>query len=88
MKIADQWHAAAEHVEALADQRHRGSGFQGVDGKTHQLGSGIGELLHLAHGAADVDGVGIGHRLHRHGRIAADQYIADPHLAGRTAGNG
>jgi hypothetical protein len=88
MKIADQRHPASQHVEALADARNRSGGFQGIDGHAHHLRAGIGELLYLAHGGADVDGVGIGHRLHHYGRIAADQNMANPHLAGYTAGDG
>jgi hypothetical protein len=37
--------------------------------------------------AVDIDGIGVGHRLHHHGRIAADQHMADPHLAGGTTDN-
>ena len=84
MKVADQRHPAAQRVETITDARHRSRRFQRVDGDPHQLRPGLGKRLHLLHGGRDVDGIGVGHRLHHHGRIAADQHLTDPHLAGNT----
>ena len=84
MKVADQRHPAAQRVETIANARHRSGGFQRVDGDPHQLRPGLGERLNLAHGGCDIDGIGVGHRLHHHGRIAADQHLTNLHLAGST----
>ena len=44
-----------------------------VDGDAHQLRAGDRQLLDLDRGADRVDGVGVGHRLHAHRRVAADR---------------
>ena len=87
VEVADQRHAAAQHVEPLTDARHRGGGLQGVDGEPHQFRAGLGERLHLAHGGRDIDRVGVGHRLHHHGRIPSYQYGTNLYLTGETTDN-
>ena len=87
VEVADQRHADAGALEALADGRDRRGGFAGVNRNAHQLGAGACEGLHLRGGALDIRGVGIGHRLNHDGRTAADADGANGHLHGRTTGD-
>jgi hypothetical protein len=75
-------------VETLADAGHRSGGLKRVDGDPHHLRARLRELLDLARRRADVGGVGVGHRLHHDGRVAPDQDVADPDLAGPAADDG
>ena len=50
-----------------------------VDGDANEFGAGAGEFGDLRHGRIDIGRVGVGHRLHDDGRIAADRDIANPH---------
>ena len=49
------------------------------------LAPGTVDALNLGHARRRVVGVGIGHRLHGNGIVAADGDPSDAHLAGRTA---
>src|SRR5579864_2768809 len=77
MKIADQRHRAARVVEAPPDLRQCSRGFRGVDRHAHELGSGVGERVHLRDGCGDIGGVGVRHRLHDDRRAAADAHPGD-----------
>ena len=75
----------------VGDQRNRAvaaDGRQGVgglpvgDGAAHDLAAGLGQGQDLGEGGGRVAGVGIGHRLHRHRRAAADGDGADMNLPG------
>ncbi len=77
MEVADERHADADLGEPLLDVRHGGRRLVAVDRDAHQLGAGARQRRHLARGAFDVGGVGIGHRLHDDRRTAADDDAAD-----------
>ena len=85
VEIADQRHRRAHHRQPVDDARHGGGGLGGVDGDAYHLRAGAPQFGHLLHRRGDVGGVGVGHRLHHHRRIAADQHVADPDLAGCAA---
>jgi hypothetical protein len=72
VEVADQRHLARHRVEPVADDRHRGRCFSGVDGDADQLRSRVGEGFDLRDRRRDVRGVGIGHRLDDDGGAAAD----------------
>ena len=63
----------------VLDVRHRCRGLVAVDRDAHELGAGARQCGHLARGAFDVGGVGVGHRLHDDRRAAADDHAADVH---------
>jgi len=95
VEVAHQRHGYAHPVELLADVRYRRSGLGRVDlgrvdGDAHQLAAGTGQLLALDGGADDVHGVGVGHRLHPHGRVAPHRHdmVTPDHtgLAGAAGG--
>ena len=77
VEVADEGHAHAHLRETVADVGHRLGGLVAIDRDAHQLGAGTGQRRRLADGALDVGGVGVGHRLHDDGRIAADDHAAD-----------
>ena len=52
----------------------------------HDVATRRRERVDLRERAVDVGGLRRGHRLHRHGRVAADQDGADGNLAGGAAG--
>ncbi len=85
VEVADQRHRATLRVEGGADRRHGRSRLGGVHGDADDLGTGVGERLHLRGRRGDVGGVGVGHRLHQHGRAAADRVAGDVDLPGRPA---
>jgi hypothetical protein len=73
MKIADQRHRHAHAVELLTNRRHGRRRFRRVDRDTHQFRTGLRQFLDLDRRADRVRGVGVGHRLDAHGRIATDR---------------
>ncbi len=79
VEIADQRHADAHHVQALADARHGSRRFRRVDGNAHEFRSRARQLGDLFRGRGDIRCVGIRHRLHDDGRVAADLHAADLH---------
>ncbi len=52
--------------------RHGDRRLVAIDGDAHELGAGARQRRHLARRRLDVGGVGVGHRLHRDRRAAAD----------------
>ena len=88
MEIAHQRHVDALPQQALLDARHGGSALVPVHGDAHDLGAGAGQRRHLAHGAVDVGGIGVGHGLDHDGRITADDHLADRHRNGGPPGGG
>ena len=87
MEIANQRHATTQRIEALTNARHRSRGFERVDRDAHQFRSGLGQCLDLLDGCGDIGGIGVGHRLHHDRRIATNQNMTNPHLAGGTTDN-
>jgi len=77
MEVADQRHVEVHRQQALAYARHGGSGLAGIDGDAHDLGAGARQFGALRGGGNDVGGVGVGHRLHHHRGVAADDDAAD-----------
>ncbi len=70
----------------VGDERHRRPGHDLrqplgrlflVARAAHDVGTGAGERVDLRERAVDVGGLGGGHRLHRHGRAAADLHVSD-----------
>ncbi len=88
VEVADERHGDAHLVEPVADFRDGGGGLVAVDGDPDQLRAGTGERRHLAGGALDVGGVGVGHRLDDDRAIAADHDAADIDGDGGAAGKG
>ncbi len=88
VEIADQGRGDAALAQGVADMRHRGRGLLAVDRDPHQFGAGARKGCDLGHGAFDIGGVGIGHRLHHDRRAAADGDIADHDLRGFMPGAG
>ena len=76
MKITDQGHRYAARIQALADRRHRTRRLLAVDRDTHQFRSGARQSGDLIDGAGDIRGIGVGHRLHHHRGITANDDIA------------
>ena len=77
VEIADQRHGAGTFVELIADM---GNGLRRVfivDGDAHQFRPGASQLGNLFDRRRDVGGVGVGHRLDHHRRIAAQDDAAD-----------
>ena len=85
VEVADQRRLDAEDVEPLADVRHGGRGLGTVDGDAHELGAGARQRRDLGGGRLDIGRVGIGHRLHDDGGIAAQRDVADPDRDGAPA---
>ena len=79
VEIADQRHVHAKLRKPVPDVRHCGSRLVAVDRDAHELRAGRGQRSHLARGALDIGGVGIGHRLHDDRRAAANDDAADIH---------
>ena len=79
MEVADDRHVDAHLEQPLLDVRYRRRRLVAVDGDAHEFGAGAGERRHLARGALDVGGVGVGHRLHDDRRAAADHDAGDVH---------
>ena len=77
MEVADDRHFAADLEQPLLDLRHGGGGLVAVHGDADDLGAGGGQRRHLADGAVDIGGVGVGHRLHHHRGVAAHRDVAD-----------
>ncbi len=85
MEVADQRHADTQLGQLLDDGRHSGGRFFVVDGDAHHLAPSARELRDLARGADGVSGVGVGHRLHHHGRGRAYEDAAHANGAGVAA---
>ena len=66
----------------LDDLDHRLAGLAVVAGDPHHVGAGISHPGDLVDSALDVAGVGLGHRLHRDRRGAADDHVANPDRRG------
>ena len=77
MEVADQRRFDAENVQPLADMGHGGGGLGAIHGDAHQLGAGARQRRDLGRGGVDIGRVGIGHRLHDDGRVAAKGDAAD-----------
>ena len=92
MEVADERHVDAHAIELLADRRHLARRFRRIDRDPHQFRTGLRQFLDLDGRADRVGGIGVGHRLHDDGRVAADPHhataVADQHRAGRMAGRG
>jgi len=50
------------------------------DRAADDVGAGLGDLVDLLHRRRQVGGLGLGHRLHRDRRAAADRHLADEYL--------
>ena len=77
VKVANDGDGNPELIELLDNARDGGSGSVIVHRDAHQFRSGAGQGRSLLDGAFDVGGIGIGHRLHDHGGIAAHLHLAD-----------
>jgi hypothetical protein len=86
MKVADQGHMAPHIIETRPYTRHGFGGRRGIDGNTHQFGSGTGELGHLRRCRNFVFRIGIGHGLNHYRGTAADRYRTDAHADTVAAG--
>jgi hypothetical protein len=90
VEVADQRDIDFHPVELFADGRHGGGRFRRVDGDAHDLGAGARQFLDLDRGADHVGGIGVRHRLHDDGGVAAHPYLAlamlDQHGAAGAAG--
>ncbi len=76
VKIADQRNIESHFVQLLANRRDFGRSLGRVDRDADNFRSGLRELFDLNRGRDRVGGIGIGHRLHHHRRIAADANLA------------
>ena len=72
MKVTDQRDVDAGAGQTVADGRDRRRGFGAIYRNAHQLGAGFGQRFDLRDRGCDVGGVGVGHRLHDHRRVATD----------------
>ena len=88
VKVADQRHGDTSRIQALADRRHSGGGLLVVDGDPYQFRTCLRQFRHLGGGRRDVGGIGVGHRLHHDGRVAADRDGADADGDAGTARDG
>ena len=88
MEVADQRRGDAALAQAVADMRNGGGGLLAVDRDAHHFGAGARKRRDLGHGAVDIGGVGVGHRLHDDRRAAADGDVADHDLGGFVPGAG
>ena len=92
VEVADQRDIDAHRGEPVADVRHGGRRLVAIDGDAHELRAGARERRDLARRRLDVGGVGVGHRLHRDRRAAADRDRAgaapDAHADARAARRG
>ncbi len=77
VEVADDRHVDAHLEQLVLDVRHGRGGLVAVDRDAHDLGARTRQRRHLPHGAFDIGGVGVGHRLHHDRRAAADGHIAD-----------
>ena len=62
--------------------RHGLGRLVAVDGDANELGTGAGESGDLRYRPVDVGGVGVGHRLHDDGCVAADRHARDADKVG------
>ena len=85
VEVADERRGAAGVEHPLLDLGDGRGGFGQVDGDAHHLRSRLGQLDALPRGAGGVGRVGAGHRLHDHGRAAADLDAADARVADSDA---
>ena len=92
VEVAHQRHLAAHAIELFADGGDFGCGGRGIDGDADQLGAGLGQRTGLDGRGNGLGGIGVGHRLHDHRSVAADQDLvvipAHHHLAGAAALSG
>ena len=92
VEVAHQRHLAAHAIELFTNGGNFGCGGRGVDGDADQLGAGLGQRAGLDGRGDGLGGVGVGHRLHDHRPVAADQDLvvipAHHHLAGAAALSG
>jgi hypothetical protein len=79
VEVADDRHVDLHLEQPLLDVRHGRRRFVAVDGDADHLRAGARQRRDLLRGPFDVGGVGIGHRLHHDGRVAADGHVADLH---------
>src|SRR3954471_13989147 len=77
VEIADYRDVNPDSVQPFDDVRHRLGCRVIVDGYADQFRSCAAESRNLLDGSWDVRRVGVGHRLHNHGSIAPDPYLAD-----------
>ena len=77
MEVADDGDLAADLEQPLLDLRHSGGGLVAVDGDANNSEPARASAATWRR-CSDVGGVGVGHRLHDHGGIAADRHTADP----------
>ena len=79
MEVADERSGAAGLEHPLFDLGNRSGRIRQVDGHTHELGSGFGELDALLRRGARVGRIGHRHRLHDDRRTAANLDVTDLH---------
>jgi hypothetical protein len=85
VEVADDGHAHAPLFERIDDVRH-GSGRRVVIYRhSHHLGTGSRQIGGLADGRGHIGRVGVGHRLHNDGYVAADAYSTNIYNHGFSA---
>ena len=77
MEIADDRRGDPHLEKPFLDVGDRRRRLVAVDGDAHDLGARPRQRRHLADGAVDIGGVGVGHRLHHDRRAAAHGHGAD-----------
>ncbi len=83
MDVADE-----RNVDALLDLAEHGGVLRLGHGDADHLAAGLFQAMDLGDRRLDVVGVGRGHRLHPDGVVAADDQLADLHLARLVPGKG
>ena len=78
VKISDQRSQDSPRQQLFLDARHRGSGVGAVHGDANNFRSRQRQSGHLIDGPLNVRRVGVRHRLHDDGRVAANDHGAWP----------
>src|SRR5215470_20323357 len=77
VKVADDGYPDAELIERVDYFGHGGGSVLRIHGDADEFRAGAGEGHRLVHGGRHVGRVGVGHRLHDDGVIAADFHTSD-----------
>ena len=87
VKITDQRHRNAHAIKLLAYRWHGTRCLVVVHRNPNQLGAGLRQFLDLNRRRNGVGGVGVGHGLHPHRRVATHRHdvLTPPHHALQAA---
>jgi hypothetical protein len=77
MEVADDRDMNSDSVQPFDNVRHCLGRSIIVDGYPDEFRSCAAESRNLLDSSWDVRRIGVGHRLHNHGSIATDAYLAD-----------